>query len=164
MQADAAHHAPSPRPPETLIFRMLSLGRVFHCELPIDDLEERGVGQTGTQADFNERPFTLVQLSNPLAHDVDQDLLIGNVFEGFLHKLAVHNFLKKVMVFGIFDATWTVVGYSVHSAIGSRSNSTGLAAPRSQGRPLGTEGVLQIIRAGGPFSQAQGEMTLPLTA
>jgi hypothetical protein len=63
---------------------------IHQRELSINDLEEGGVRKTCSQPDLDQGSLTLIQLADALADDIDQDLLVGNVFQCFFYKMACH--------------------------------------------------------------------------
>ena len=63
---------------------------IFQGKFPTDKLQKRSIGQAGTQAYFDQWALALVELPHTLADDVNQHLLVWDVFEGFFNEMAGH--------------------------------------------------------------------------
>jgi hypothetical protein len=74
----------------SLILRLVRRSRVFQRQFSSNDFEQCCVSKSGSQTDLHQRPFALVELSDTFADDVDQNLLVRDVFKGFFNEVASH--------------------------------------------------------------------------
>ena len=66
-------------------------------DFAFDHFLQGDVGKPSTKARIDHGAFSCVQLLDPLADDIYQNLLVGDFLEGFFEQMAGHNF-RQILV------------------------------------------------------------------